>query len=312
LRVALSFERIAVLGATGPTGFALTAELVARGFPLRVVSRSADALRAHFPSPEIEKRPGSALHVDSLAPALEGCDLVVDCIGLPGDRMAEHVVTAHNVARFVKASGARCLQVSSYWSYMPISQLPLSERHPRAGGPPWARIRRETEDILRDAGGAIVHLPDFFGPRVHSSSLQLALMDAVNGKAMNWIGPAQVERDYSYVPDAMRVVVELATREAAYGEDWIVPGSGPISAARLASILSGLLKHEVRVRSAPPWLLRILGVFNAELRGFLQMVPEYVKPIAFDGSKLAALIGDAPRTPYEEALRDTIESIRAQ
>ena len=173
----------------------------------------------------------------SLAPALRGCDLVIDCIGLPGERMADHPATARNIARFVKESGARSMQVSSYWSFMPIKELPVSERHPRQGGPPWARFRREAEDILRDAGGSIVHLPDFFGPHVHTSTLQLGIIDAVNGKPMSWIGSADVKRDYIYVPDAMRVVAELMTREDAYGDDWVVPGSGPDSAIQLAGFL---------------------------------------------------------------------------
>lgn len=307
----MTFKRIAVVGATGPTGSALASELLKRGRPVRVIARRADILEAFFPEPEIEKQPGDALEFASLAAALQGCDVVVDCIGLPGERMADHPATARNIARFVKGSGARCMQVSSYWSFMPIRQLPVSERHPRAGGPPWARFRRETEDILRDAGGAIVHLPDFFGPRVHTSTLQLGVIDAVNGKPMNWIGPADVERDYVYVPDAMRVVAELLTREGAYGDDWVVPGSGPVSALRLAGILAKLLNREVRVRAAPPWLLRILSMFKKDLRGFMQVVPEYVKPISFDGAKLERLIGHMARTTYEDALRATIASMRA-
>lgn len=307
----MTFKRIAVVGATGPTGRALVAELLKRKCPVRAIARRADVLEAFFPEPGIEKRSGDALEFASLAAALQGCDAVVDCIGLPGERMADHPATARNIARFVKGSGARCMQVSSYWSFMPVRQLPVSERHPRAGGPPWARFRRETEDILRDAGGAIVHLPDFFGPRVHTSTLQLGVIDAVNGKPMNWIGPADVERDYVYVPDAMRVVAELLTREGAYGDDWVVPGSGPVSALQLAGILAKLLNREMRVRAAPPWLLRILGMFKKDLRGFMQVVPEYVKPISFDGSKLERLIGPMPRTTYEDALRATIASMRA-
>ena len=306
------FKRIAVVGATGPTGTALASQLLGRESAVRVVSRRADILTAHFPAPELEKKPGDAMQYASLEAALEGCDLVIDCIGLPGERMAEHPATARNIARFVGRSGARCMQVSSYWSFMPIRELPVSERHPREGGPPWARFRRETEDILRGAGGAIVHLPDFFGPGVHTSTLQLGLIDAVDGKPMSWIGPADVERDYIYVPDAMSVVAELLTREEAYGEDWIVPGSGPVSAIQLAGILTGLLNREVRVRAAPPWLLRILSFFKKDLRGFMQVVPEYVKPISFDGSKLTRLLGGTARTPYEDALRATIASIRTQ
>ena len=308
--MALAFERIAVVGATGPTGRALALELAARRHGVRVVSRRAEVLTAQFPAPAFEKRAGDAMDAASIAAALQGCDLVVDCIGLPGDRMADHPRTARHIAAFAKASGARCLQVSSYWSFMPIRALPVSERHPREGGPPWARLRRETEDILREAGAAIVHLPDFFGPHVHTSTVQLALKDAVDGRPMSWIGPADVPRDYIYVPDAMRVVAELLPREEAYGEDWVVPGCGPVSATQLAGILAKLLERKVRVRAAPAWLLRMLSLLKKDLRGFMQVVPEYVKPISFDGAKLDGLLGYLPRTSYEDALRATIASIR--
>lgn len=301
---------IAIVGATGPTGRALAGELHARGHAVRVIARRGGALHACFPQEAIEKTPADALDFDSLSRALIGCGVVVDCIGLPADRMAEHAATARNIARFVEDAGARCLQVSSYWAYMPIRELPVSERHPRDGGPLWAKQRREAEDILRGAGAAIVHLPDFFGPHVHTSTVQLAILSAMKGGPMDWIGPADVERDCIYVPDAMKVVARLLAKEAAYGEDWVLPGSGPVSARRLAEILSGVLGRKVRVRAAPPWLLRLLSLVKRDLRGFMQMVPEYVKPLAFDGSKLERLLGPAARTPYADALRETIASIR--
>jgi len=76
-------------------------------------------------------------------------------------------------------------------------------------------------------------------------------------------------------------------------------------------LLTRLLNHEVRVRAAPPWLLRVLSFFNKDLRGFMQVVPEYVKPISFDDAKLDRLLGRMARTPYEDALRATIASIQA-
>jgi nucleoside-diphosphate-sugar epimerase len=302
--------RIAIVGATGPTGRALASALAARGRAVRVVSRRLQALQNCFPQPAIEKSPGDAMDAASLASALKGCDIVVDCIGLPGERMAEHAVTARHIAEIAKGAGARCLQVSSYWCYMPLGAGPVTERHPRAGGPPWARARREAEDILRDAGAAIVHLPDFFGPNVHTSTLQLGVVAAANGKPMDWIGPADVERDYIYVPDAMRVVADLLAKDEAYGEDWIIPGSGPVSALRLAQILSRLLARNVRVRAAPPWLLKGVALFRKDLRGFLPMLPEYAKPLSFDGAKLERLLGRTPRTSYEDALRSTIASLK--
>lgn len=302
----LSFERTAVLGATGPTGRALAQLLASRGRRVRAVSRRRAALEAAFPEAAIEKREGDALDEASLRAAIEGCDLVVDCIGLPGDAMADHPRVARTLADALRASGARGVQVSSYWAFLPIRALPVSESSPREGGPPWSRFRREAEDVLREAGAAIVHLPDFFGPHVHTSTLQLPLRDAAAGKAMSWIGAPDVARDYVYVPDAMRIVADLSLRVEAYGKGWVVPGSGPITGAEVARIAGEILRREVKVRAAPPWLLRIVGLFDRDLRGFLQMVPSYVAPIRFDGARLEALLGKTARTPYPVAIRETL------
>jgi hypothetical protein len=83
--------------------------------------------------------------------------LVYDCVGLPGDQM--HL-------------------------------------HPRSGGRPWVRYRREAEDVLCEAGAAIMHLPDFYGPHVHVSTLQNALIEAAFGKTVNWLGSADTQREY--------------------------------------------------------------------------------------------------------------------
>jgi hypothetical protein len=70
---------------------------------------------------------------------------------------------------------------------------------------------------------------------------------------------------------------------------------------------------DVGWRSAPPdpscWLV---SLFNAPLRGFMQMVPEYLKPITFDASKLAQLIGKPSVTGYEDANRQTLDWLSAE
>ena len=306
----LSFERIAVVGATGATGQSLVEHLLERGARVRVVSRRLDALARLFPDPRVEKRGGDALDRQALRSAVDGCDLLVDCVGLPADAMADHPRVARTLADVARQTGARCLQISSYWSYIPITRLPLTESHPRSGGPPWIRYRREAENTLRDAGAAIVQLPDFFGPRVSFSTLQGPLKDAVAGRPMNWIGAADCLRDYIFVPDAMGIVGELLGRRAAYGERWLIPGSGPISAREVAGIVSEILGRTVRIRAAGPLMLRLVSLFNRELRGFMQLVPTYVQPIRYDGARLDALLGPTQRTAYPAAIRATLGALQ--
>ncbi|MCG6875755.1 MAG: NAD(P)H-binding protein [Betaproteobacteria bacterium] len=302
----LTFERTAILGATGPTGFHLAQALRRRGIACRLVARNREKLARAFRDIAAEQVTADMTRAADTARAIEGCDLVVDCIGLAGSHMAEHSVTARNIAAAVRESGARCVQVSSYWAYLPAVQIPISERHPRQGGGEWIRARRAAEDILQEAGAAILNLPDFFGPRVHTSTLQQALGEAAAGKAMNWVGSADIVHEYAFVPDAMAVAAELATRAEAYGERWIVPGSGPVTGRQIADIASRHLGRRVAIRSAGPLMLRLVSLFNKSLRGFMQMVPDYQKPITYDAAKLSALIGKPFVTGYEEAIRQTL------
>jgi nucleoside-diphosphate-sugar epimerase len=189
---------------------------------------------------------------------------------------------------------------------MPIERVPLNESHPRTGGNAYARARRAAEDVMLDAGAAVVHVPDFFGPHVHTSTLQLALQEAVAGKTVNWLGPPDTEREYAYVPDAMATAADLALRAEAYGRGWIVPGSGPLNARHLAELVGAHLGREVKVRAAPGWLLKALKPFSADLRALAPVLDDYLKPLSFDAGRLAELLGPLRTTPYAEAIAATL------
>jgi nucleoside-diphosphate-sugar epimerase len=301
----------AILGATGPTGIHLAAALQQSSMAVRVVARSQAKLDQLFRDSAIAKRAADVTDADATARAIDGCDLVYDCIGLPGDQMHLHPVTARGVAEAVRRNGARCIQVSSYWAYYPQVRPVMDESHPRAGGPPWVRYRREAEDILLAAGAAILHLPDFYGPHVHTSTLQNACKEAVAGQAMNWLGSAETTREYVYAPDAMRIAAAIGQRPEAFGAHWCLPGSGPLSGRQLAEIISRHLGRPAKLRSAGPFLLRLISLFNKDLRGFMQIVPNYMKPVSYNATKLEGLLGPQQMTSYDAGLAETMDWIAA-
>jgi nucleoside-diphosphate-sugar epimerase len=214
--------KVAIVGATGPTGIHLVAELRKTAAAVRVVARSMDKLARLFPDAVIEKHSADILDADATLRA--GCDLVYDCIGLPGDQMHLHPVTARNIAGALRHTKARCVQVSSYCAYYPQVQTAMNESHSRSGGPPWVRYRREAEDILLDVGAAILHLPDFYGPQVQVSTLQNALNEAASGKTVNWLGKADIQRECIYVPDAMRIAAAIGAARSTVGKRQQSPG----------------------------------------------------------------------------------------
>jgi nucleoside-diphosphate-sugar epimerase len=286
-------------------------ELRKRGTALRVIARGMERLARLYPEADVEKHAANVLDADATLRALEGCELVYDCIGLPGDQMHLHPVTARNIATALRDTKARCVQVSSYWAYYPQVRPTMNESHPREGGPPWVRYRREAEDILRAAGAAIMHLPDFYGPQVHVSTLQNALVEASQGKTVNWIGKADVPREYIYVPNAMRIAAALGARPEAFGEHWCLPGSGSLSGRQVTEIAGRILGRPVKLRAAGMGLLRLVGLFNKELRGLLQVAPDYMKPVRYDAGKLGGLLGAPVLTSYEAGIAETIAWIKA-
>jgi nucleoside-diphosphate-sugar epimerase len=304
-------SKAAILGATGPTGIHLTAELRKTGATVCVTARNMDKLARLFPDSKIDKRPADILDAGETLRAIKGCDLVYDCIGLPGDQMHLHPVTARNIAGALAQTKARCVQVSSYWSYYPQVRARMDENHPRSGGPPWVRWRREAEDILYDAGAAILHLPDFYGAQVHVSTLQNALMEAAQAKTVNWLGKADIAREYIYVPDAMRIVAAIGARPEAAGSHWCLPGGGPLTGQQFSEFCTRALGRPVKLRSAGMMALRIVSLFKKELRGLLQVAPEYMKPVSYDARKLEALIGRQAMAPYATGIATTLQWIAA-
>jgi len=302
---------VAILGATGPTGITLGRILHAQGATVRVVSRSRANLERNFNHAAFEKFVADVLVTSDALHAVEGCPLIYDCLGLPANQMDLHPEAARNIAHAIRTTGARCVQVSSYWAYLPLRRSPLDEAHPRSGGSDWIHWRREAEDVLRDAGAAILHLPDFYGPHVHTSTLQNALTEAARGKTMNWIGSATTAREYILVSDAMEIAARIANHAEAFGTDWVLPGSGPLTGARVADIASRQLGRRVKLRTAGALTLRLVSLINTDLRGFMQMVPDYMKTIAYDAAKLERLIGKTPLTSYEAGIAHTLQAVAA-
>jgi nucleoside-diphosphate-sugar epimerase len=303
----MEMQRAAIIGATGSTGIHLARELVRRGTPVRVLSRSAANLERAFATLDVERVEADAVDVEAVRRGIADCDVVFDCVGLPAEHMDLHPVTASAITEAASAVGSRCIQISSFWSYLPADAMPLNEGSRRNGGNHYIQMRRRAEDIFVEAGGAVLQLPDFFGPEVHMSTLQNLLKEAVEGDTVNVIGSADTARDYIYVPDAIRVAADLARHREAGGRRWVVAGSGALSARRAAEIAEAHLGRSLNVRAAPPWVLRILSLFSPDLRAFMPMVSHYAQPISYDEISLAELIGPIEHTPYQQAIPETLD-----
>jgi hypothetical protein len=52
--------------------------------------------------------------------------------------------------------------------------------------------------------------------------------------------------------------------------------------------------------------LHIVSLFNKDLRGFLQVAPDYMKPVCYDARKLEGLLGLPKMTSYDAGIGQTL------
>lgn len=92
----------------------------------------------------------------------------------------------------------------------------------------------------------------------------------------------------------------------------MVPGSGPLSGREAVDIAARHLCRSVKLRSVGLATLRILSLLNRDMRGFLQVAPDYMKPVRYDGRKLQALLGPRQMTAYDAGIGGTLSWIASR
>lgn len=299
--------RVAVFGASGGIGRHLVPELLDRGLEVRAVSRSRENLERDFRGGGAEIVPADIEDREAAARAAEGCDVVVHAVGLPAEAFDRHLPLARSTVTAASRSGARPFLVTSYWSYGPGEEEPVSEGRPRRGASRMSAVREEQEQVFLEEGGAVARLPDFYGPDPGFSLLNDGLESVVDGDTVSWPGDPDAVRDFIFYPDAGRLLADLLLEERSYGEAWNVPGSGPEAPRALLETAARITGRELRLRRIRRWMAFLVAPFNSEVRAFLDIMPVYEAPAVLDCSKLEGLLGEARTTDYGDALPATLD-----
>lgn len=302
--------RIALFGAGGATGHALSAALVAAGVGFRTVGRSAGRLQAAFP--QAEAREADFFSGAGVGEAAQGIDTVFYLAGTDYTHFERHpVMIANALSAAKRAAVRRFVHVAPVYSYSPAPGRRVVEQDPHAPATRKGRWRLEQEQAVLAADDAdamrtlVVHLPDFYGPNADNGYANYFLRDAVAGKTATWIGPLGALREFIYVPDAGPVLVALAALGDAYGARWNLGGS-TIVADEFVGRAFDVLGTPRKVRSASKLMLQGLGVFDATMREVAEMYYLSEGDVILDDSKLSARLGGIAKTPFDRGIAATI------
>jgi nucleoside-diphosphate-sugar epimerase len=310
-----------VIGATGGIGGEVAHALIAHGWRVRGLSRRPDDAKrqAAWVGP-VEWIAGDAMDLADVTAAAAGAAVIFHGANPPMYKnwRGLAIPMLRNSMEAARRSGARIIFPGNVYNFGPDAWPVVSETSPQH---PLARkgaVRVDMEQMLEAAAkdgvrALILRAGDFFGPRQPKSWLKDAMVKPGRAlRSVTYPGEPDVGHSWAYLPDLAETVARLAEIEASlpafetvnFAGYWFERG---IEFAEAIRNIAG--RPDAPIRRFP-WALLYLGApFVTFFREALEMRYLWRVPLRLDNSKLLALIGQEPRTPLDEALRQTLAAL---
>jgi len=185
--------KIALFGAAGAIGQSIATALRAGETPYRVVGRSRSALETTFAAdPLAEIATWNPDDAASIRNAASGIDTIIYLVGVPyWDFRLHPTLMKQTIDDAMDAGVAQILLIGTVYPYGRPRTQRVSEDHPREPHTFKGKMRKEQEDLLLSAHasgkirGAVLRLPDFYGPQVDKSFLWSASAPQKKERAPN-------------------------------------------------------------------------------------------------------------------------------
>lgn len=300
-----------ILGANGVIARELSKALAAAGTRIRQVSRHPRKVNAAD-----EAVAADLLDARATADAVAGSEVAHLVAGLKYDAavwQAQWPRVMQNVIDACTRHRVRLVFLDNVYAYGRVDGA-MTEDTPfnpvSRKGEVRARIATTLLDQMRrgDLQAMIVRSADFYGPGAVQSFPHATVFERLRaGKAPQWIGNPQAVHTFTYTPDAGRAIAVLGRTAQAYGQTWHLPTSSEaFTGADFVRVACELAGQPFRLRVAPRWMLKILGLFVPVLRENDEMMYQFEHDYRFDSGKIASAYGLAA-TPYREGIGETLK-----
>ena len=302
-----------VIVGAGPIGSATASLLSAAGQQVRIITRSGGG--PDLAGVELVK--ADAADAARLSELTAGADVVYNCANPPYHRWAtDWPPLAASLLTAAEASGAVLATVSNLYGYGRVSG-PITEQTPLNPNGTKGRVRvtmwqdalaahqdgrvRATEVRGSDyvGGGAQGHLGDRVVPRI------------LAGKGVQVLGAADQPHSWTFVDDVARLLVAVGSDEQAWGKAWHVPSNPPRTQRQAVDDLARVAGvTPVKTSVVPRFVLRVMAVFNQQVRELPEVAYQLEQPFVMDSSAAERTFGLEP-TPWDEVLAATVAHYRA-
>jgi nucleoside-diphosphate-sugar epimerase len=298
-----------VLGGRGGTGGAIVRELVARGLPVRSVTRTPDPTGAS----SVENVGADLTDPEQTRRAIEGAAVVYHAANPPYQHWVEQFpLLNRSIVAATGAVGARLVFTDNLYMYGPDAGV-MTEDSPQRASDRKGHLRASLAGELLEAQRAgdcevtIGRSSDYFGPGGLGSALGDRLFDAaVAGKPIRWLGDIDAPHSVAYLPDIARGLVTLGLADEATGQVWHLPSSGSPTGREFVAVVADALGHKLKLSPTPRWMVRLVGLFSVQVREVSGVMYQWEAPFVSSDAGFQAMFGPQPATPLRRAIEETV------
>ncbi len=315
-------KKVIVLGATGGTGAAITNELLKNGIQTIAFGRSIDKL--HLLKEKLGNsslltiKAGNAFDENSIYDAAKDADIIFQCVAVPyQEMMHSQLPLGKAVMAAANKLGKKVVFIDGIYPYGRATKHLVDEEHSKIPHTKKGKIKLELEKLIYstdwpNAEPMIVRLPDYYGPSANFNSyLGMTIENIAKGKLSSYIGALSIPREYVYLPDAAKMIIELAGKDQAYRQSWNIPGS-IITGKRLIKFAQSAAGNVSPVIPLTKYTIKLIGLFSPVMREMGEMSYLTETPVYLDGSKYEHNIGPLVKTPFEIGIPETIKAIQKE
>ncbi|MCP8882629.1 NAD-dependent epimerase/dehydratase family protein [Devosia sp. XJ19-1] len=262
---------------------------------------------------------GDADDVAVVKAAIADAEVVVHGLHLPYDKWGNGAAERQLqvVLDAMGNSGKTLLFPGTIYNYR-AGDRTVSPGLRQSGEKPRGEIRIRLEQMLEEAAASgrirviILRAGDFFGPGNRGEWFEQAMLMDMDKSRVYHLGDLKLRHSWAYLPDLARAFAAVAEQREGLApfENFHFAGYWVSHGQMMAAIQSGLGRR-LKVAPLAWWMLGAVGLVNPMMRDIFRMRYLWDNEMELVDPRLDALLGAGFQTPFEDAVKATVEELAA-
>lgn len=301
---------------TGPAACWTARHLCSKGAAVKAVNRSGSR-PALMPS-DVSIIRADVFDLPQAIQITQGASVVYQTLG-PAYAQWSELFPRLQANTIQAAMRAKARYVSLENLYMLDASQPMTEQSPQAPRSIKGRVRQQMhQDLMKhhqegDLQVSVLRASDFYGPGVTVSAMgERAFGNLVRGKPAQVMARLDCLHSFAFIGDVGKALANLGMADeghSTWGQVWLAPHAAAQTQQTFVAQACGLLGMKPQLTVVQPWMLRLVGLFNADAKASIEMLYQYQQPFVVDSSFSDQVLG-LLATQGAQGLSETLDWYR--